>query len=177
MRNIFLEKPEYKIEQTATGVWKHYGYENGTSFHEFKSHTVWNGLPLIHYTTGKSPETGRRVCAKGVIAVGKFACGIIAIGQASVGVIAIGQLAIGLLFGFGQLATGVAAIAQVAIGVYFGLGQLATGYIAIGQFAYGKYVLAQLGVGEFVLSITRKDSQAVEFFKTWPVIKNYLGGA
>ena len=176
MRNVLLEKPEYKIEQTATGVWRHYGYENGTSFHEFKSNATWHGLPVIHYTYGRNPETGRRVCAKGVIAVGRIACGIVAIGQASIGLIAIGQLAIGLLFGFGQLSTGVAAVAQAAIGVYFGLGQLATGYIAIGQFAFGKYVLAQFGAGEFVLSMTRKDSQAIEFFKTWPIIKNYLGG-
>ena len=176
MRNVLLERPEYKIEQTAMGVWRRYGYENGTSFHEFKSNATWMGLPLIHYTSGKSPETGRRVCAKGVIAVGRIACGIIAIGQASIGIIAIGQLAIGLIFGFGQLATGVAAVAQAAIGVYFGLGQLATGYIAIGQIAFGKYVLAQIGFGEFVLSTTREDSQAIEFFKAWPIIKNYIGG-
>jgi hypothetical protein len=174
MRNIFLENPEYKIEQTAIGVWRHYGYENGMSFHEFKSNATWMGLPLIHYTSGKCPETGRRVCAKGVIALGRFACGIIAIGQASIGIIAIGQLAIGLLFGFGQLSTGVAAVAQVAIGVYFGLGQLATGYIAIGQVAYGKYVLAQVGFGEFVLSMTRKDSQAIEFFKALPILKDFI---
>jgi hypothetical protein len=132
------------------------------------------GMPVIHYTYGKCPETGRRVCAKGVIAVGRIACGIIAIGHASIGLIAIGQLAIGLAFGLGQLSTGLAAIGQAAIGVYFGLGQLATGYIAIGQFAIGKYVLAQMGLGEFVLSITRKDPQAIEFFKALPIIKDFL---
>ncbi|MGA2172493.1 MAG: hypothetical protein ABSG82_05705 [Sedimentisphaerales bacterium] len=177
MRNIFLEKPEYKIEQTAMGVWRHYGYENGTSFHEFRSHAMWHGLPFIHYTSGRSPETGRRVCAKGVIAVGRIACGIIAIGQASVGLIAIGQVSLGLILGIGQLTFGSAAIGQTAIGVAVGIGQLTTGYIAIGQIAFGKYVLAQFGVGEFVLSMTRKDSQAIEFFKGWPIIKNYIGGA
>jgi hypothetical protein len=174
MRNVFLEKPEYKIEQTTMGVWRHYGYENGTSFHEFKSNATWMGLPLIHYTSGKCPETGRRVCAKGIIAIGKIACGIIAIGHASIGIIAIGQLAIGLIFGLGQLATGVAAVAQAAIGVYFGLGQLATGYIAIGQFAFGKYVFAQFGLGEYVFSMTRKDPQAIEFFKTLPMLKDFI---
>ena len=174
MRNMFLEKPEYKIEQTATGVWRHYGYENGTSFHEFKSNATWMGLLLIHYTSGKCPETGRRICAKGVIAIGRVACGIIAIGHASIGIIAIGQLAIGLVFGLGQVATGVAAVAQVAIGVYFGLGQLAIGYIAIGQIAFGKYVFAQFGLGEYVLSMTRKDPQAIEFFKTLPILKDFI---
>jgi hypothetical protein len=174
MRNVLLENPDYKIEQTATGVWRHYGYENGTSFHEFKSNATFMGLPMIHYTYGKCPETGRRVCAKGVIAIGRIAAGIIAMGQASFGLVAIGQLAIGLIFGLGQLSTGLAAIGQAAIGVYFGLGQLATGYIAIGQLAIGKYVLAQMGLGEFVLSMTRKDPQAIEFFKALPIVKNFL---
>ena len=174
MRNVLLENPDYKIEQTSLGVWRHYGYEDGKSFHEFKSNATWHELPLIHYTSGICPETGRHIVAKGVIAVGRMACGIIAIGQASIGVIAIGQLAIGLLFGLGQLTSGVAAIGQAAIGVAFGLGQLTTGYIAIGQVAFGKYVLAQFGLGEYVLSMTRKDQQAIDFFKTLPILKDFI---
>ena len=174
MGNILLDKIEYKVEQTPSGTWRRYGYENGTSFHEFKSHATFMGLPLLHYTYGRCPETGRRVVAKGVIAVGRLACGIIAIGHASVGIVAIGQLAIGLLLGLGQLGTGVAAFGQAAIGVAFGLGQLATGYIAIGQFAIGKYVLAQVGLGEFVLSVHRRDEQAIEFFKTLPIISGFF---
>jgi hypothetical protein len=171
---MFLEKIEYKVEGTAIGTWKRYGYENGTSFHEFKSHAQLLGMPLIHYTYGRNPETGRRVVAKGVIAIGRIACGIIAIGQMSIGLLAIGQFAIGFLFGLGQVSAGLATIGQVAIGVYFGLGQVAIGQIAIGQLAYGKYVLAQLGFGENVLSITRRDEPAFEFFKSFPVIKNFF---
>jgi hypothetical protein len=174
MPNTFLEKIEYKVEGTAMGTWKRYGYENGTSFHEFKSHAKWLGLPLIHYTYGRNPETGRRVVAKGVIAIGRIACGVIAIGQMSIGLLSIGQLAIGFLFGLGQVSTGLATIGQVAIGVYFGLGQVAVGHVAIGQLAYGKYVLAQVGFGENVLSITRRDEPAFEFFKSFPVIKNFF---
>jgi hypothetical protein len=174
MPNTFLEKIEYKIEETAMGTWIRYGYDNGTSFHEFRSHIEWRGFPLIHYTYGRNPATGSRVVAKGVIAIGRVACGIIAIGQVSVGLLAIGQLAIGFLFGLGQLSAGLAAVGQAAVGVYFGLGQAAIGQIAIGQFAYGQYVLAQIGFGEQVLSITRKDELAIEFFKSFPVIKNFL---
>lgn len=174
MRNVLLENPDYKIEQTGLGTWRRYGYENGTSFREFKSHATMLGMPLLHYTFGKSPETGSRVCAKGVIAIGKLACGVIAIGHASIGIIAIGQLAIGLVFGLGQLSAGIAAVGQTAIGIYFGLGQLATGNIAIGQFAVGKYVFAQFGIGEHVLSMTRKDPGAIEFFKSLPIIKEFL---
>lgn len=174
MPNTFLEKIEYKIESTAMGTWIRYGYENGTSFHEFKSHVEWLGMPLIHYTYGRNPATGRRVVAKGVIAVGRMACGVIAIGQMSIGLLAIGQLALGFLFGLGQLSTGLAAIGQAAIGVYFGLGQLAISQVAVGQLAFGKYVLAQVGFGENVLSLARRDELAIEFFKSFPVIKNFL---
>ncbi len=174
MANLLLEEVEYKIQETSFGVWRRYMYINGTSFHEFKTHKTMFGLPLIHYTYGRSPETGRRVCAKGIIAVGRIACGFLAIGQAALGLLAIGQLAIGVILGLGQLSSGIAALGQVAIGAYLGLGQFVAGYIAIGQFALGKYVLAQLGIGEFVWSTRRLDPQAVEFFRAFPVIRYFI---
>jgi hypothetical protein len=174
MPNTLLEQPEYKTEQTNLGTWRRYGYIDGTAFHEFKSHATLMGLPFLHFTYGRSLETGRRMVAKGVIAVGRLACGIIAIGHASMGVIAIGQLAIGFAFGLGQLATGIAAIGKAAIGVYSGLGQLVTGIIAIGQFAIGRYVLAQAGFGKFVLSVTRKDPEAIELFKALPIVGHLI---
>ncbi|MHC4488397.1 MAG: hypothetical protein ACYS9C_04820 [Planctomycetota bacterium] len=174
MSNLLLQEVEYKIQETNFGVWHRYMYINGTSFHEFKSHKSLFGLPLVHYTYGRCPETGRRVIAKGIIAVGRLACGIVAIGHASLGLLAIGQLAIGIVFGLGQLSTGLTAVGQAAISLYFGLGQFATGYIAIGQFAIGKYVLAQVGIGEFVLSMKRADPEAIEFFKALPVIRYFI---
>jgi hypothetical protein len=174
MPNVLLEKVEYKIEKTKLGTWRRYGYVTGMSFHEFKSDATFMGLPLIHYTFGRNPETGRRVVAKGVIAVGRFACGIVAIGHVSFGLVAVGQLAIGILFGLAQLATGLAAIGQGAIGLYFGLGQFATGHIAIGQFAIGTYVLAQAGLGKHVLSMASRDEGAIEFFKTFFLTRNFF---
>jgi hypothetical protein len=174
MGNRLLEDVEYKIEETGLGVWRRYGYESGQFFHEFRSHASWMGLPLIHYTFGKCPDTGRRVVAKGVIAVGRLACGIVAIGHASFGLVAVGQLALGLVLGLGQLATGLAALGQFGVGIFFGLAQFATGYIAIGQFAFGKYVLAQFGFGKFVYTMTRADPEATEFFKSLPVIRYFL---
>ncbi|MHC4479291.1 MAG: hypothetical protein ACYTEL_27040, partial [Planctomycetota bacterium] len=112
MENVLLEEIEYKVEETNFGVWRRFGYIDGTSFHEFTSHSSWMGLPLVHYTFGRNPETGRRVVAKGVIAVGRLACGIVAIGHASFGLVAIGQLALGLGLGLGQFATGLAVIGQ-----------------------------------------------------------------
>ena len=166
MRNLLLENVEYKIETTNFGVWRRFVYPTDASFAEFKSHATFWGLPLFHYTRGKSPETGRRIIAKGVVAVGRLAMGILAMGHASFGVIAIGQLGLGILFGLGQGSTGLYAIGQLALGLMFGLGQFATGQIAIGQFAYGQYVLAQFGYGEYVWSQNRADPEAVSFFKS-----------
>jgi hypothetical protein len=67
-----------------------------------------------------------------------------------------------------------AAAGQVAIAAFLGLGQLATGYIAIGQLALGRYVLAQAGFGEFVWSVKRADPQAIEFFKSLPLIRYFI---
>ena len=172
MQNLLLQEVEYKIEETPLGIWRRFGYSTGASFHEFKSHVRIFGLPLVHYTSGRNPETGRRVAAKGFIAVGRIACGVIAIGQASFGIIAIGQLAVGILFGLGQLATGLAVVAQLALALFFGIGQFATGYTAIGQFAFGKYVLAQFGIGEYVWSTNRADPEAIRYFTSLPVIRN-----
>lgn len=174
MGNLLLEEIEYKIDETHFGVWRRYGYETGASYHEFKSHASWLGMPLVHYTYGRNPETGKRVIAKGVIAVGRLACGIVAIGHATFGLLAVGQLAIGLAFGLGQLSTGLAAVGQAALAIVFGLGQFATGYIAIGQLALGVYVLAQSGLGEFVWSVKQADPEAIEFFKSLPIIRYFL---
>jgi len=141
MENLLLERVEYQTETTHFGTWRRYLYPTGVYFAEFKSHSTFLGLPLVHYTCGICPETGKRIVAKGVIGIGRLATGILAIGQASFGVVAVGQLGLGLLLGLGQGSTGWIAIGQLAIGLYFGLGQMATGSIAIGQLGLGKYVL------------------------------------
>ena len=174
MKNILLENVEYQIDKTFFGVWRRYLYPTGAYFAEFKSHRTFWGLPLLHYTRGICPETGKRLVAKGIVAIGRIAAGIVAIGQAAFGAIAIGQLALGLLFGLGQASTGWAAVGQVAIGVTFGLGQFATGFTAIGQLGIGHYVLGQIGFGEHVWSTKRVDPDAVTYFKSlW---KTFLRG-
>jgi len=167
MKNLLLENVEYKVEETSWGTWRRFVYPDNKYFAEFRSHATFWGLPLLHYTRGICPETGKRVIAKGIIALGRLAMGVLALGHASFGLIAIGQLGLGLFLGLGQASTGVYAIGQVAIGLLFGLGQVATGEIVIGQVAYGKYVLAQLGMGEYVWSMNRADPEAVSFFKAF----------
>jgi hypothetical protein len=166
--NMLLKEIEYQWEETALGTWRRYVYPNGSLFSEFKSHGHFGPMPILHYTFGKCPETGRRIVAHGFIAIGRLARGVIAIGHASVGIIAFGQLAIGLVFGLGQACTGALAIGQVALGVLFGFGQVATGYVAIGQIAIGTYALAQFGVGTHVWDTVHGVSDgAKQFFGPW----------
>ena len=166
MKNMLLEKVEYKEDASELGTWRRFVYPTGELFEEFTSYQTYLGLPLIHYTRGRCPETGRRIMARGIIAVGRIACGGIAIGQASFGLIAIGQLAIGLAFGLGQASTGVLAVGQLALGVLFGLGQFTVGYIAVGQVALGKYVLAQVGAGVNVWDAKTASPVAKQFFRS-----------
>jgi hypothetical protein len=165
MQNLLLENIEYATEETALGTWWRFVYPNGQRFAEFVSHRKLFGLPLVHYTFGRCPETGKRVVARGIIAVGRLAVGVFALGQASLGLIAVGQLGLGLLFGFGQATTGVVCLGQLAIGLVFGAGQVATGYIAIGQVGLGHYVLAQIGVGTHVIDMRGVSPVAKQFFE------------
>ena len=164
MKNMILEKVEYRFDRSYFGTWRRYVYETGARFAEFKSHDGILGLPFVHYTAGVCPETGKRLVAKGVIAVGRKAVGFIAVGQAAMGLLALGQLAVGAVAA-GQAAFGLASIGQLAVAILFGLGQVTTGYVAIGQFALGYYVLAQFGIGEHVWSTRGADPEAVAFFR------------
>jgi hypothetical protein len=166
MKNMLLEPIEYKVEETNFGVWRRFASPGFGFFEEFVSHERFFGLPLLHYTRGRSPETGRRQCAVGIISIGGKAVGLLAIGQVSAGVVAVGQLAIGLFFGFGQATTGVVAIGQGGLGLLFGLGQFATGYVAIGQLGAGIYVLAQKGIGRYVWDSLGCSPVAKQFFQS-----------
>jgi hypothetical protein len=166
VKNMLLEKIEYKEDETSFGTWRRFVYPTGELFEEFTAHQVYFGLPLVHYTRGRCPETGKRVVARGIVAVGRLAVGVVAIGQASAGILAIGQLALGLVFGLGQASTGTVALGQLAVGLLFGLGQITTGYVAIGQFALGKYVLAQLGLGQYVWDTRGASAAAQQFFRS-----------
>jgi hypothetical protein len=162
--NLLLENIKYAYQETPRGTWRRYVYPSGARFAEYRSNRTWGNLPFVHYTFGRCPETGKRITARGVIAVGRFAHGMIAIGQVSLGIIAIGQLSFGVLFCMAQAAFAPFAIGQAAIGLIVGVGQIATGQIAIGQIAYGSYVLAQLGWGGHVIDSRAVDPAAKDFF-------------
>ncbi len=72
MNNRLLEKVEYQIVKIRIGVWRRHLAPSGAYFAEFRSHGQVFGLPLLHYTRGIRPDTGRRIVAKGVVAVGRL---------------------------------------------------------------------------------------------------------
>src|SRR5437588_1055619 len=129
--NLLLHDVEYQTEVTPRGVWRRFLYPSGMLYEDFVSHWHVLGMPLLHYTRGICPETGKRRVARGVIAIGRLAVGIIAIGHASAGIIAIGQAAFGVLLGLGQASTGFFAIGQLAIALGFALGQAGVGNVVI----------------------------------------------
>lgn len=166
MANLLLQPVEYKVERTALGVWRSHLSENGAYFTEFRSHAEWLGLPLVNYTRGVNPETGRLKTAKGWLAVGRLAFGGLAVGQASCGLIGIGQASFGLFFAFAQAAAGYYALGQLAVAWGFALGQFGLAQVVIAQLGIGEWVLAQAGYGLHVWTPEYQDPAAVEFFRT-----------
>lgn len=165
--NLLLQQVEYAHSSTSRGAWRRYLYPTGQMFAEYTSHARVGGIPLVHITWGVSPETGRRVTARGVVAVGRRAVGVVALGQVAAGVIAIGQLALGVALGLGQAATGALALGQAALGAAAAIGQVAwSAFVTVAQVGGGEYVLAQYGIGPHVIDVRGADPAAVDFFKT-----------
>jgi len=167
MENMLLNPPvvEYAIQETRGGTWRRFLYPDGQMFAEFRSNTSFFGMPLLHITWGRCPETMRRITARGIIAIGRFAIGGVAIGHVSCGALAIGQVGLGVFLGLGQATTGLFALGQLAIGGLIGMGQATCGHMAIGQIAFGEFVLAQIGWGSHVWDMRQADPLAVQFFR------------
>lgn len=74
--------------------------------------------PLVHisfkYRANRTP-----VVARGIIAIGQFACGIVCLAQFSIGVLSVSQFTLAV-FAVAQFAAGYSLIAQ--FGVYLGEG-------------------------------------------------------
>jgi hypothetical protein len=166
MTNMLNQPIVFQIQHTAWGTWKRHLTVAGSYFAEYESNARFLGMPLVHITRGRDPQTNRRKVARGVIAVGRIAVGIVSVGQLAVGVVPIGQLALGLLFSMGQFAIGAAALGQLAVGPLVAVGQFAVGYIAVGQMSAGFYALGQLGIGAHVWSTQIKDAAAIRFFRS-----------
>ncbi|MEQ8203819.1 MAG: zinc ribbon domain-containing protein, partial [Smithellaceae bacterium] len=88
---------------------------------EYKSKATLFGLPLLHISFKYTPAR-RPVPAKGIIAIGQFACGIFTLSQFGVGVVSISQFTIAGL-ALAQFAAAYSLIAQIGIYIHEGHGQ------------------------------------------------------
>ena len=99
----------------ARATWDGWGFE-------YKSKATCLGLPWLHVSFKYRPSRCP-VPAKGVIAIGQFACGIVTISQFGIGVISISQFTVGV-WALAQFAAAYSLIAQMGIYIDEGHGQL-----------------------------------------------------
>lgn len=88
---------------------------------EYRSRAMLFGLPLVHISFKYRPNR-MPVVAKGILAIGQFACGVITISQFGIGVISISQFT-AAWFALAQFALGYSIIAQLGLYVHTGRGQ------------------------------------------------------
>ena len=88
----------------------------------YKSKITIAGLPLVHISFKYRPNR-RPVVARGVIAIGQFACGVVCIAQFSVGLLSISQFAVAA-YAVAQFAAAYSLVAQIGVYVAEGHGQL-----------------------------------------------------
>ena len=98
------------------------GYVTGVWGFEYKSKATLFGLPWLHVSFKYRP--GRRpVPAKGIVAIGQFACGIFTLSQFGVGVVSVSQFTIAG-YALAQFAVAYSLTAQMGIYIQEGYGQI-----------------------------------------------------
>ena len=95
--------------------------DSGARGFEYKSPATLFGLPLIHisfkYRSNRTP-----VVAKGVIAIGQFACGIVTISQLGCGLFSLSQFTLAG-FAIAQFGVAYSLLAQFGLFIHQGHGQ------------------------------------------------------
>jgi hypothetical protein len=99
----------------ARDKWDGFGFE-------YKSNATILGLPLVHISF-KYRQNRVPVPAKGIIAIGQFACGLITISQFGIGFISISQFTVAG-YALAQFAFAYSLIGQIGIFINEGHGQL-----------------------------------------------------
>jgi hypothetical protein len=107
--------PQCGAPYPSRPAWDGWGYE-------YKSKLSIAGLPLLHisfkYRRNRTP-----VVARGLVAIGQFACGVVCVGQFTAGVLSISQFTVAGI-ALAQFALAYSLIAQFGIYVAEGHGQL-----------------------------------------------------
>jgi len=99
----------------AKDKWDGWGFE-------YKSETTFFGVPWLHISFKYSPRR-RPVPARGIIAIGQFACGVFTLSQFGIGVVSVSQFTIAGV-ALAQFAVAYSLIAQMGIYIHEGHGQL-----------------------------------------------------
>ena len=89
---------------------------------EYKSQATLFGLPLVHVSFKYRPNRAP-VVAKGIIAIGQFACGIVTISQFGIGVFSVSQFTVAG-FALAQFAAAYSLVAQFGLYLHEGRGQI-----------------------------------------------------
>ncbi len=110
-----LACPECGAPYPGKEQWDGWGYE-------YKSKASLFGLPLLHVSFKYGPNRVP-VPAKGVIAIGQFACGIVTVSQFGLGVVSLSQFTIAG-FALTQVGAAYSLIAQVGVYIDQGSGQV-----------------------------------------------------
>ena len=107
--------PNCGAPRPAQPNWDGFGYE-------YKSKVAIAGLPLIHISFKYRPNR-TPVVARGVVAIGQFACGFVCIAQFSIGVLSVSQFTVAA-FAIAQFALAYSLIAQFGLYLAEGHGQI-----------------------------------------------------
>ena len=89
---------------------------------EYKSPATILGLPLLHISFKYRPNRVP-VPARGIIAVGQFACGVVTVSQFGIGVVSLSQFTLAG-FALAQFAVAYSLVAQFGIYIHAGQGQI-----------------------------------------------------
>ena len=89
---------------------------------EYKSKATFMGLPLLHISFKYRPNRVP-VPARGIIAIGQFACGVLTLSQFGIGFVSVSQFTIAA-YAVAQFALAHSLIAQFGIYIQRGYGQV-----------------------------------------------------
>lgn len=110
-----LTCPHCGAPYPAKEKWDGWGFE-------YKSKATIAGLPLLHISFKYKPNR-TPVPAKGIIAIGQFACGVFTLSQFGVGLVSVSQFTIAG-YALAQFAFAYKLIAQIGIYIAEGHGQI-----------------------------------------------------
>ena len=110
-----LACPNCGAPYPARKKWDGWGFE-------YKSQAKFCGLPWLHISFKYRPNR-MPVPAKGIIAIGQFACGVVTISQFGIGLFSLGQFVIAG-YALAQMALAYSLIAQLEIYIHQGYGQI-----------------------------------------------------